>query len=293
MISEDWYLVGAPWDCSGTGRGEDAAPGALRVAGLTDLVGTDLGDASTRISDVTRDEGSGVLALPETVRAARALEASLDAASRELTGRRALVVGGDCSVLLGTVPALRRRVDRLGLVYLDGHPDYLDGHTSETGETADMPLAVVTGVGASPLTTLAGPPPMVSPADVVLLGHREAGLDEASAAELARVPPELRRIDARAVVRDPLGAADAAVAGLPGSGVWVHLDLDVVDPVALPAVTYPQAEGLGWEDLETVLRRVAAVPALLGVSIADFRPDLDPAGTCARRIVRLLGRALP
>lgn len=73
MLAADWFLLGAPWDCSGTGRGEQAAPDALRDAGLAALVGRDLGDAASVISSSRRDEKTGVLALHDTVRAAHAL----------------------------------------------------------------------------------------------------------------------------------------------------------------------------------------------------------------------------
>jgi arginase len=122
MTPAGWYLLGAPWDCSGTDRGESRAPGALRAAGLTELVDQDLGDAATQIDSTDRDAGSGVLALPETVRAARALADALTgaligaltggltgaSADVRLDGKRPLVVGGDCSILLGIYPALRR-----------------------------------------------------------------------------------------------------------------------------------------------------------------------------------------
>ncbi|HEX7148522.1 MAG TPA: arginase family protein [Actinomycetota bacterium] len=156
VIADDWFLLGAPWDCSGTGRGEQAAPAALRAAGLPALVGLDRGDAGTVIDSTRRDQRTGVLALPETVRAARALAGTLDEALGELPGRRPLVVGGDCSILLGILPALRGRVGPVGLWFLDGHPDYLDGPGSDTGETADMDLAVLTGDGAEPLVTWPG-----------------------------------------------------------------------------------------------------------------------------------------
>ena len=112
VIADDWFLLGAPWDCSGTGRGEQAAPAALRAAGLPALVGLDLGDTATVIDSTSAIEPTGVLALPETVRAARALAAPLDGALRDLPGRRPLVVGGDCSILLGILPALRARSAR-------------------------------------------------------------------------------------------------------------------------------------------------------------------------------------
>lgn len=295
MNAADWFLLGAPWDCSGTGRGEQAAPDAFRTAGLAGLVGRDLGDADTTIDNARRDKATGVLALQETVRAAHTLADALSSGLRDLPGRRPLVVGGDCSLLLGIFPALRRHVGSAGLWFLDGHPDYFDGLTSDTGETADMDLAVLTGVGAAPLVTLSGAPPMVPVSDVVLIGHRTEDLDEAAAAELAQLPAELRRIDAATVRQDPAVAGDRAVRWLAGAGqsVWLHVDLDVLDPGSLPAVTYPQPGGLDWDHLAALIAPLARSSGLLGVSVADFRPDLDSTGELAKRIVTLLDGSLP
>jgi arginase len=73
--------------------------------------------------------------------AAHALADALAGALHDLPGRRPVVVGGDCGVLLGIFPALRRQVGPAGLWFVDGHPDFLDGPTSDTGEVADMDLA--------------------------------------------------------------------------------------------------------------------------------------------------------
>jgi arginase len=249
------------------------------------------------IDSTARDETTGVLALAESVRAARVLAGALDEARRVLPDHRPLVVGGDCSILLGILPSLRRHVGRVGLLVVDGHPDFLDGRTSATGETADMELALITGAvglaGASadsPLGVLGGGRPLVPPEDVVLLGHRTEGLDTESAAELARLPSALRRLGAPDVRRDPSTAGRRAVDHLSrtGAGFWLHLDLDVLDPTALPAVTYPQPGGPDWGQLARLLAPAARLARLLGVSVADYRPDLDPGGRGARRILELL-----
>jgi arginase len=235
-----------------------------------------------------------VVALDQTVRAARSLADALSAAMAQRPGRRPFVVGGDCSMLLGIVPALRRAVGAVGLCFLDGHPDFLDGRSSPTGETADMDLAVLAGRGADQLVTLGGAPPLIAPCDVVLIGHRTEHLDAAAAAELAAVPDEIERIDATALIADPSAVGQHAAENLATQGhpVWLHLDLDVLDPAALDAVTYPQPGGPNWDELTAVLEPLMEAPALLGMSVADFRPDLDPTGTAAARIVSLLEAAL-
>jgi arginase len=295
VIAAGWYVLGAPWDCSGSRRGEEAAPRALRDAGLSALVGLDIGDAATMIGSTERDEPTGVLALADTVLAAHALAEVLGGALSELPGRRPLVVGGDCSILLGIFPAVRRHIGPAGLWFVDGHPDFLDGPDSDTGETADMDLAVLTGAGAEALTTLAGAPPMVSVDDVVLLGHRTRNLDDGAAGELTRLPPKLRRLDAETVAADPAAAGRLADKWLASTAhpVWLHLDLDVLDPETLPAVTYPQPQGLDWNQLVSLMQPLARSPRLIGVSVADFRPDLDPTGELATRVVDVLDQILP
>jgi arginase family enzyme len=54
------------------------------------------------------------------------------------------------------------------------------------------------------------------------------------------------------------------------------LDLDVLDPNALPAVTYPQPRGLDWHDLSALMAPLLASPLLAGVSVADYNPTVTP-----------------
>ena len=294
MRGSDWFLLGAPWDCSGSERGEALAPDALRGAGLADLVDVDLGDAATVITSSRRDGSTGVLAVPETIAAVRALAHALEAGRAAHPGRRPLVVGGDCSLLLGVFAYLRPALGEVGLWSLDGHPDFLDPPSSETGETADLELAILTGDGPPDLVVLGGTVPMVEARHVALIGHRTTGLDADSAAEVARLPAEMLTIDARQVLDDPheAGSLAATWADRLHLPMWLHVDVDVLDPSAMPAVTYPQAGGPDLEQLAAVVAPLAASPRLVGVSIADLRPDLDATGAHAGALVALLEQTL-
>jgi arginase len=200
------------------------------------------------------------------------------------------VLGGDCSLLLGVLPWLRRDRDRVGLWFVDGHPDFLDGFSSPTGEAADLDLALLTGTGPEQLTAPAGvTAPLVAPDDVVLVGHRTRDLDPEAAAEVARLPDRIRRFDAPAVVDAPRRCGERAAALLTAvDGVWLHVDCDVLDPADLPAVSYPEPGGPTTGQLADLLAPLFAAPRLLGVSVADFRPDLDPDGRHAATLVGLL-----
>jgi arginase len=286
-----WTLLGAPLDSSGASRGEERAPALLREAGLAErLRMADAGDVVSPLRDPGRDSATGVIAADQLVEASKALRDAV-AASLE-HGERPFVLGGDCSLLPGAFAGARVACGPLSLWMLDGHPDALDGASSPTGEAADMDLAIVLGRGHPELTALAGPPPMIEPEDVALIGHRPAELDSDVAAEIALVPegveqttaPELRRRGAGRIAWSTLAAGR-------GRPVWLHVDLDALDERELPAVTYTQPQGLSWAELAELLEPLIAAPDLAGMSLADLDADHPHARQHAGRIVDVLQAA--
>jgi arginase len=276
-------VVDAPIDCSGTGRGEEHAPAALRAAGLIERLGArDAGEADARIRDTHRDPDTGVVGAVEVRRASVAIASRV----REVleARERPLVLGGDCTLLLGVFQALPRGS---GLWFVDGHADFYDGESSPTGEAADMDLAILTGHG--PPGLLERDEPLLEPAAVVLLGHRPAELHPDVARENARLDPAIRALTALEVrERGAGGVGTDAAARLAERPAWLHLDLDVLDEEVLPAVSYPQPLGLDWDELVALVRPLVAAPNLLGVSVADFNPDRDADGKHAARVVEAL-----
>src|SRR4029453_18424418 len=97
-----------------------------------------------------------------------------DAIGRVLdAGEFPLVLGGDCSILLGAMLALKRR-GRFGLLFIDGHADFYQPAANPNGEAASMDLAFATGYGPALLTDLEHRRPLVRPADTVAFGFRDA-----------------------------------------------------------------------------------------------------------------------
>ena len=197
-----------------------------------------------------------------------------------------LVLGGDCSILLGSMLALRR-LGRHGLVSVDGGLDFRhpgNAHlVGPVGSVAGEDLAMVTGRGAPQLTDLEGRRPLVAEADVVAMGHRSL---EAVAAEVLATPmtlfdvAELRRLG-------PAEAAGRAVATLAARGVegfWVHVDTDVLDPELMPAVDTPEPGGLTHRELVALLRVLTASELAKGMQLTIFDPDLDPDGRLAAEL---------
>ena len=215
---------------------------------------------------------------------------SLDLADRvgELLrdGAFPLVLGGDCSILLGSMLALRR-LGRHGLVSVDGGLDFRhpgNAHlVGPVGSVAGEDLAVVTGRGAPQLTDLEGRRPLVADADVVAMGHRtlEPVADEVQATGMTLFDvAELRR-------GGPAEAAGHALATLARKGVegfWVHVDADVLDPEVMPAVDSPEPDGLTHQELAALLRTLTASELAVGVQLTIFDPDLDPDGRLAAEL---------
>jgi arginase len=287
----EWTLVGAPLDCSGTNRGEARAPEAFREAGLAEgLAARDVGDVEAAVDDPNRDPETGVIGFGQIAEASSKIRSAVGAVLER--GERPLVVGGDCTILIGTLAAARERLGRTGLAFLDGHVDYFGGETSPSGEAADMDLAFVSGYGPQGLSDLAGRPPIVWPGDVVVMGHR-ADLDEDTRREAALVDERTQLVEASAINRgDPERLGRYVVERLEAQAgrFWVHFDVDVFDEEEMAAVTYPQSNGLSWEQVETLLRPLVCSPALEGLSIADYVPDKDPDGVHAWRLTDLVTR---
>ncbi len=192
-----------------------------------------------------------------------------------------LVLGGDCSILLGDLLALRRR-GRYGLVFLDGHLDFRHpGNSAAIGSAAGEDLALATGRGEARLADLEGLRPLVRDEDVIALGSRP---EDEHAAEARGTG--IKVVDTAEIGRR--GAAEtgrAIVATLERAdlaGYWVHLDADILDAALLPAVDSPEPGGLTFGDLSGLLRALLGSASAVGLEITVFDPDLDPDGRLAR-----------
>ena len=203
-----------------------------------------------------------------------------------------VVLGGDCSILLGNLLALRRSGKRHGLLFLDGHADFYQPEASPTGEAADMDLALSTGRGPDLLANIEGLRPLVRDADVAVLGPRDA--EQAREYGSQPLPPtifaqdlaEVRRVGAEE-------AARAAIEHLSGlDGFWIHLDVDVLDDAIMPAVGYRMPGGLSWQELETILNAAMRSGRARGINITIFEPKQDKTGGIARDLVNTLARGL-
>jgi arginase len=272
--------------------GVEQLPRALLDAGLAEAVeARHAGRVSPPPYDPRRDPATGLLnpvALRDYARElADATAAVLDA------GDVPIVLGGDCSILLGTLLALQRR-GRFGLLFVDGHADFYQPEAEPNGEAASMDLALATGRGPDIVADLEGRRPLVLDEDVVHFARRDA--EEAAKAGSQRIEDtEITVIDLLDVRRRGVQrAAQDAIEGLLRPDLedfWVHLDCDVLDDAVMPAVDYRLPGGLSWGDLETVLQVAVDSGRAVGLEVTIFNP-LDRDGSIARELVGCLARSI-
>jgi arginase len=298
-VSRPIAVLGAPSSIGirtyddGTPRLLYRAPAALRSLGLVErLAASDLGDVLPGpYRDFARPNGR-----PRNEREIAsysvALGSRIGATIRD--GKFAVVIGGDCSIVLGALLGVRLAGhERCGLVYVDAHADFATPAESASGSAASMCLALVTGRGETALARLGGEAPLARPEDVALLGRRDHGevwygheaLSKSAVLDLQGT--ELTRIGPRAGARVALGHASR----VPGR-FWIHFDVDALEPEAMPAVDSPIAGGLTFDEAAELLRELTGDPRALGIEVTIYDPSLDPDGACAERLVALLERVL-
>ena len=210
-----------------------------------------------------------------------------------------LVVGGDCSVLLGSLYGARLGGAR-GLIHVDGHSDFFhpgnDDTRSRLGSAAGMDLALATGRGEPLLTRwpdIEGP--LVRDEDAIQLGERDA-LSEDFRISYGDIE---RTAITRHIIQEVLKAgvehtAESVVERLKVRGldrVWLHVDLDVLDQSVMPAVDSPGSPGLTFGQLRSLLARLYRSGRVAGATITIYDPARDPDNRYAAPIVMTLGES--
>jgi arginase len=293
-------IVGAPSSIGirpyddGSMRRLDLAPGVLREQGLaTRVLARDRGDVlPPPYEDFERPRGrprneQGVAIY------SRELAKSVSAAAKD--GAFVLLLGGDCSIVLGGLLAARQLTKSpVGLIYVDAHADFATPTESRTGSAASMCLGLAVGRGDTPLARLADNQPLVRGEDVVLIGRRDD-------AEPWYGQDALRRegvLDINHQAFRERGAASVTRAALERvtrsgiNGFWIHVDADVIDPSEVPAVDSPEPNGLFVDELAALLAPLVRHPRAVGLELTIYDPKLDPDRSSASKLTALLERVL-
>ncbi|HWW94532.1 MAG TPA: arginase family protein [Vicinamibacteria bacterium] len=294
MAAAKIAVVGIPTAAGARGPGPSEAPRRLREAGLLEaLRGT--GPGVVNLSDLSlfpfREDPEHPRARNAPV-ATCAAQAAADEMTRALAEGFTIVLGGDCTIVAGTVAGARRYLGQaVGLVFLDADADLNTPSTTPSGFLNGMALAHALGQGVAELAAAGGPPPAVAPEHVSLVGFR--ALDPGERAGLGALGLALPASAARTMGMKATAAL--AVDGVEnGDGpILVHLDVDLLDPSVMPAKEpLTGGVGLSWEEASDLVTALLASPRVVALEVCEYNPDRDPGDACARKLVDLLARAV-
>lgn len=292
MPIQPYAIVEAPSTLGLATDGVESLPARLLDLGLAERIhARRAGRLAVPSKDPAPDPETGTLNAKAIAiwspNLADAVEAVLDA------GEFPVILGGDCTILLGSMLALRRR-GRYGLFFIDGNADFFQPEAEPNGEGASMDLAFVTGHGPSLLSDIEGRGPLVRPRDTVAFAYRDH--DDQKEYGSQPLPDELTALDLPAIRATGVeAAARKAVDHLTRDeldGFFIHIDADCLDDAIMPAVDFRVPGGLSWDELGAVLRIALASGKAVGLEITIYNPRLDTDGRAGRGLVNVLAAAL-
>ncbi len=270
------FVIVPQWQGSSSSRAMQLVDGATAIAG-------DLPRSACTLVEVPAEAGES---LETNVRRLSTLRRVRELVQDAVAGGDgpAIVIGGDCGVSVGAVAGAVGENGTAGdvaVVWLDAHADLHTPETVVSGAFHGMVLRAILGEGVDGMTLPVG---VITPDRVVLVGTRDlAAPEEEYIAETGmRMLPVESLADPASVV--------AAVAETGASRVFLHIDVDVLDPAALAGLAFPVPFGAQPADLIATIKALRARFPLVGAAITEFSPSSpDDAVNDLGTILRVVG----
>jgi arginase len=271
-------IIGAPTSAGAFSRGQEDAPAALRDAGLLAAL-TEAGVDAVDLGDIPRFAWRPDPSSPRAMNAAAVRQAAEAVAEQvraaRAAGRLPLVIGGDCTIELGTVLGFADLAAPPGLVYFDPHPDLntpdsvTDGALDWMGvaHLLDLPGAVDDLAGVGPRR------PLLDSRSLVLLGASDTRSRPGERAVVEQLGLVL--VSEADLSRNPGPVAADAVRRLTDTRklYLVHFDVDAVDFADAPlAENTDRNVGLTLDAALEALAAVLRVPGLAALTVTELNP---------------------
>ncbi len=299
MPSAQIAIIGAPLDLGASRRGVDMGPSAIRVANIGPRLASlgyqveDLGNVAVEQPERAPQGPANARYLPQIAETCRKLARAVEQAAGR--GQLPLVLGGDHSVAVGTIAGIsrhfRKRKGRIGVIWIDAHPDMNTPQTSPSGNVHGMPLACSIGMGPRALTHIYGYAPKVDPKNVALIGLRDVDSLEKPHVKRSGVRAfTMRDIDERGMRAVMAEAIEIAGAGT--EGFHVSLDMDSVDPQEAPGVGTPVKGGLNYREAHLAMEMICDSGRMISLEVVEVNPVIDEANRTAVLAVELVMSAL-
>lgn len=249
----------------------------MRLVDGAEAIRGDLPASATTVVDIPlgagSDEGSAVHRLSSIVAVRDALTVALQDAQN-----MPIVIGGDCGAELGSIGHAIAS-GTTAVVWLDAHADINTPESSFSGAFHGMIVRTLLGEGPDVLL----PASSLNPKHLVLAGTRS--LDDAESEFVERAG--IRLIGVEALTADSIAAALIATGA---TSVYLHVDLDVLDPAFIHGIGFPEPFGLSLPQLLEVIAAAKATLPLVGAGVTEFAPSSpDEAADDLGSILRIVG----
>jgi arginase len=204
------------------------------------------------------------------------------------TAGTVVTIGGDCAVELGAIPhALASNEPTTAVVWFDAHGDLNSPESSPSHAFHGMVLRTLLGDGPAALV----PASPLSVQDVVLAGTRSLDDDEAAYIGASGI-----RMVTASELQQPQSLVEA-ISQTGASAVYIHVDLDVLDPAEIDGVGYPEPFGLTVQQLVQAITAIRTVYPVVGAGITEFAPSTPESAAddlpTILRIISALTRSVP
>ena len=275
ILNERVHVIGTQMDLGASKRGVNMGPLAIRYTGLIQKLkdmGFEVKDEGEILPGEPLTDNPHMRNFKPIFEANKSLYERVRATLKE--GAFPVVLGGDHCVAAGSITAVARHYDRIGVIWIDAHGDFNSDESSPSGNMHGMPLSAVCGQGPAAMVAFDGENKYVNPKNVALVGARD--IDGEERKRLAAAGVNVFSIHDV----DKLGMAETmkraiAAAGEGTDGIHVSFDVDAITPHEAPGVGTPVHSGLTVREAFLAAEMVAQSGKLLALDMMEVNPILD------------------
>lgn len=286
-------IIGAPSTFGKRKLGVDLGPTAIRYAGLIsrlkqlDLDVYDKGDIKVPAVNIEKihSEQKGLRNYDEIIDVNQKLNKEVSASIEN--NRFPLVLGGDHSIAVGSVSAISKHYNNLGVIWYDAHGDLNIPEESPSGNIHGMPLRILTGEGPKELLELNSN--VIKPENIVLIGMRDLDKGERQFIKDHNIKTftmsDIDKLGIKEVIENTIEYLKSRNV----DGVHLSLDVDALDPLETPGTGTRVLGGLSYRESHFALELLHQSHLISSMDLVEVNPLIDSNNHTAEQAVSLVG----
>lgn len=289
-LKKEIKIIGAPFDMGASLFGARLGPEALRIEGLTEKLADlgftveDSGNLDIK-NDYKNIMENNLKNLDLTKEATEKLSSKVYETLEE--DKFPLVIGGDHTLVLGSVKGLLKKYDNPGVIYFDAHADINTEKTSLSGNIHGMPMAFLIGEGSEKMRSVGNINKNLKPENIVYIGLRDVDPGERDYIKnlgiKAYAMEDIDKLGIQKVMEESIDYITKKA-----DQIHISFDVDSLDPKIAPGTGVKVPGGLTFREAKTALRMVSQIEKIVSVELVEVNPLLDNQNDTAKVAVNLL-----